>query len=77
MLRTCRWFNVLACRNEFTCPHTIQFRTLSLTGTASDMASDSVRGRGTFDVDSLETKSNGEWGLTKFRCVIQKDIYYC
>ena len=30
----------------FTCPHTLKFRTRPLAGTASGMASDSVRGRG-------------------------------
>ena len=32
----------------FTCPHTLKFRTRPLAGTASGMASDSVRGRGTY-----------------------------
>ena len=30
----------------FTCPHTLKFMTRPLAGTASGMASDSVRGRG-------------------------------
>ena len=39
----------------FTCPHTLKFRTRPLAGTASDMASDSVRDRGWMDF--------GEWSI--------------
>ena len=39
-------FSVRERETIFTCPHTLKFQTRPLAGTASGMASDSVRGRG-------------------------------
>ena len=44
----------------FTCPYTLKFRTRPLAGTASGMASDSVRGRGNICEANLEIKSKRE-----------------
>ena len=50
----------------FTCPHTLKFRTRPLAGTASGMASDSVRGRGNICEANLEIKSKRDGALLIF-----------
>ena len=68
--------------NVYTYPYTFKFRTHPLAGTASGMASDSVRGRGSWIVSILEVKSNGErgyfikfWNVSQNECVIIILIY--